>query len=122
MSGQFGFGAAGTSPPPEFRERPFLPNVSLGVDFRAVTAFVLSALVLAGCARPTAASWQGADLARVERDHAECRAQSLLIQPTTGGLGGLAGASMILSGLAAQREYYDNCMTARGYTKKEGAR
>ena len=117
MSGEFGFGAAGTSPPQQLLDSGFFRHSRRSDAPRAATVFVITAVLFAGCARPTPDSWQAVDLSRVERDHAECRARSLLIQPTTGGLGGLAGASMILSGLAAQREYYDNCMIARGYTK-----
>jgi hypothetical protein len=88
---------------------------------RTITHSVLSgmscALILVGCARPSASAWQAADVSQLERDHAACYAESQMIQPSAGGLGGIAGAAMLLSGVAAQRKYYENCMTARGYTR-----
>jgi hypothetical protein len=44
--------------------------------------------------------------------------ESNRIQPHSGGFGGLAGIMFLTSGLAAQKEIFDNCMTAKGYVKE----
>jgi hypothetical protein len=72
--------------------------------------------VLTGCA----AKWTRPDapLSQQARDEAECRMESNRILPHSGGFGGLAGIMFLASGLAAQKEMFDNCMTAKGYVKE----
>jgi len=72
--------------------------------------------VLNGCA----ATWKRPDapLSLQARDEAECRMESNRIQPSSGGFGGLAGIMLLASGIAAQKEIFENCMTAKGYVKE----
>jgi hypothetical protein len=87
--------------------------------FRVTTgaiSLLLGLTTLNGCA----ATWKRPDapLSQQARDEAECQMESNRIQPHSGGFGGLAGALMLASGIAAQKEIFDNCMTAKGYVKE----
>ena len=87
-----------------------------GATVRRVLILGIAAicLLLAACAGPkfirpdTPVSLQ-------ERDEAECRTVARMIQPNTGGMGGLAGSLMLMSGMSAQAASLRDCMTTKGY-------